>query len=72
MDGAQPAVVLLDGVTGGTWRATRERGTAVLTIRPFDTVPAADVDALTAEGVRLLSFLEAGATDRDIRILPPA
>lgn len=61
----------LDGFVAGTWGVQRERGRATLTITPLATLPKADSSALANEGVRLLGFLAAEATDRDIRFAEP-
>jgi hypothetical protein len=45
-DGPMPSIVLLDGFTNGTWKITRHRGTATLTIRPFKRLLDEDATAL--------------------------
>ncbi len=62
-------VFLVDGFAAGTYTITRERGSAYLTIEPFEPLTAADEEALTAEGERLLAFAAADAGDRDIRVV---
>jgi DNA glycosylase AlkZ-like len=61
--------VLVDGFAAGMWRITRSRGTAVLTVESFGPLAAADRDAVTAEGGRLLGFAAAGAA-HEIRFGP--
>jgi hypothetical protein len=58
-------VFLVDGFVHGTWKLTRGRGTATLTIEPFTPLP--DAGAVTAEAARLLEFAAAGDA-HDIRI----
>ncbi len=71
MDGPQPAAVLVDGFTWGTWRITRDRRTATLGIHPFARPSDEDTAALEREGTRLLSLAAADADTRDIRFTPP-
>jgi Winged helix DNA-binding domain len=70
MDGPMPSVVLLDGFTGATWKVTRHRGTATLTVRPFERLSDKDTRALTEEGARLLAFVAADADAHDVRFAP--
>ncbi|GAA0342712.1 winged helix DNA-binding domain-containing protein [Actinoallomurus spadix] len=60
-------VFLINGFVHGTWRITRERDRAVLTVEPYAPLPALDRTALLEEGARLLDFA-AGGADHDIRI----
>jgi hypothetical protein len=53
---------LLDGSVHGTWKLTRGRGTATLTIEPFEPLPDDAAAPLAAEGARLLEFAATGAT----------
>ncbi|HEY1572572.1 MAG TPA: winged helix DNA-binding domain-containing protein [Pseudonocardiaceae bacterium] len=50
------ATYLVDGVVAGTWRHSRERDTATLSVHALR--PTRAKTALTEEGRRLLSFLE--------------
>jgi Winged helix DNA-binding domain len=59
--------VLVDGFVRGTWRITRQRGTATLLIEPFDPLPEQDRTALAEEGGRLVSFIEEGAEAFEVR-----
>jgi len=61
--------ILVDGFVRGTWRAERTRGTATLVIEPFEPLPKEAYDALTAEGVRLIRFVEEGAGAFNIRFV---
>jgi hypothetical protein len=56
----QPRSVLVDGTVGATWRVTRARGAAVLTVRPFRRLTAGQADEVAAEGAALLAFLHPG------------
>ncbi|WP_433251085.1 winged helix DNA-binding domain-containing protein [Streptosporangium sp. CA-135522] len=68
--GPVPGIVLVDGFTGGTWKITKHRGAATLTVRPFARLSPESADALTDEGARLLAFAAAGAETHDVRLLP--
>jgi Winged helix DNA-binding domain len=70
-NGIFPGTVLVDGFVAGAWRIARSRGSAVLTVELFSQVPAADRDAITAEGQRLLGFAAPGA-GHEIRFAPLA
>jgi winged helix DNA-binding protein len=70
-NGIFPGTVLVDGFVTGAWRITRARGSAVLTIELFGPVPAADRDAIGAEGDRLLRFAAPG-DGHEIRFAPLA
>jgi hypothetical protein len=49
---------LVDGFVAGTWRVTRVRKTAVLTVTPFASLSAAAKADLAAEGEGLARFLQ--------------
>ena len=70
-NGVFPGTVLVDGFVAGTWRITRSRGAAVLTVEPFGPVSPRDRDAVAAEGGRLLGFAAPGE-DHEIRFAPVA
>lgn len=61
------ATFLVDGMVAGTWKSERKRKAAVLVIEPFETVARRARASLEDEGERLLEFLEADATVREIR-----
>jgi hypothetical protein len=67
----QPSSLLVDGVVAGTWKATRERGTATLTVRGFRPFTRAERREVEAEGAALLAFLHPRDTP-DIRLPAPA
>ena len=70
-NGIFPGTVLVDGFVAGMWRITRSRGAATLTVELFAKVSAADRDAVTTEGERLLHFAAPG-DDHEIRFAPVA
>jgi hypothetical protein len=59
-NGATQGTLLIDG----RWNATWKIGQGALDIQPFVRLSPADVDAITAEGARLLDF---AGVDADIR-----
>ena len=61
----------IDGFVAGTWGVERARRTATLAIKPIARVAKRDARALAEEGDRLLAFLAADTTDRDVRFDPP-
>jgi hypothetical protein len=60
------ATFLVDGRVAGTWTATRRRRLATLTLSPFGTLTRGAAKELTAEGEKLLRFLEEDATDVEV------
>jgi len=69
-DGPMPQIVLVDGVTAGTWKINRSRALATLTVRPFTRLSQAAMVELAEEAERLFEFAAAGATTRDIQFRP--
>lgn len=63
----KPKTFLLDGFVGGTWRLIRGRGIVTAEVTPFGPIASEDRIALAEEGMRLLSFIVAGAED-DMRV----
>lgn len=57
---------LVDGFVAGTWKAACTRKTATLTLSPFGRLTPETRSELTAEGERLVRFLEVGARDYGI------
>lgn len=53
--------VLVDGRVAATWSLEHSEQPAILRIEPFAPLAKADLDAVTEEGERLLSFLTDGA-----------
>jgi hypothetical protein len=72
-NGAQLGTFLLDGLHRGHWRIRRSAGgdRADLELEPFARLRPAEVAELTTEGLDLLRFAAAEATDHDVRVLPP-
>ena len=62
--------ILVDGFVAGTWKTTRTKQAATLTITPFSKLPAAAKKQLTQEGERLLRFLEPDAGTRSVCFEP--
>jgi len=62
-----PKTFLVDGFVGGTWRLIRGRDILALEVSPFAPIERDDRCALAEEGMRLLAFLAAGASE-DLRV----
>jgi hypothetical protein len=58
----------IDGFVAGSWVVRRERVAATLAITPLEPLSKRDAAALADEGERLLAFLAADATTRDVLI----
>jgi hypothetical protein len=69
-DGEMPSIVLVDGVTSGTWKVTRRQGVVTLTIKPFSRFAGADAAAIGEEGARLLECFAPDAKAYEIEIVP--
>jgi hypothetical protein len=69
-NGLIPSTILVDGFARGLWSIERTRGTATLVVSPFSPLGAADIEELTEEGARLLTFAAPEAA-HDLRLLPP-
>ncbi|MGE5292726.1 MAG: winged helix DNA-binding domain-containing protein [Micromonosporaceae bacterium] len=69
-NGIFPGTVLVGGFAAGTWRITRSRGDAALTVELFGPIPPRDRQAVTREAERLLGFAAPGAGKREIRFAP--
>jgi len=61
------APFLVDGFVRGTWRITRAKDVATLTLRPMRTLARAEREAVEEEGARLLAFLQPDAGRREVR-----
>ena len=68
--GATGGTLLVDGLWQADWKITRQTERAVLEIRPFIRLDAADRDAIAAEGERLLGFAAPAIAVRDVRFVP--
>lgn len=62
------AVFLWDGFARGIWETEYKRKVAALRMRPFEPLPRAAVDELTAEGEALLRFLEPAAKETVVSV----
>ncbi len=60
---------LVDGRVSGMWKVRRERGDAVLDLRPVRRLTKAELTELSVEGMALLMFLAPDATNRDVNVL---
>ncbi|MGH2483525.1 MAG: winged helix DNA-binding domain-containing protein [Candidatus Limnocylindria bacterium] len=59
--------ILIDGFARATWRMVRQAGCARLRIGLLDPLPESDLDDVTKEGDRLLTFLEPDAETREVQ-----
>jgi DNA glycosylase AlkZ-like len=71
-NGIFPGTVLVGGFVRGIWRIARSGGAATLTIELFERLPRRELDAVTREGERLLTFAAPGSPGSDIRFEPVA
>ncbi|HWD44060.1 MAG TPA: winged helix DNA-binding domain-containing protein [Actinomycetota bacterium] len=67
-DGLHWSALLVDGVVGGAWRLTVDRGAATLAVKLLAEVP--DPAAVEKEAARLCGFLAADAERREVRVGP--
>jgi hypothetical protein len=67
-DGLHWSAVLMDGVVGGAWRLTVERGAATLVVEPLARLSGQLRTDVADEGTRLLAYLAADAERREVRI----
>ncbi|WP_017590729.1 winged helix DNA-binding domain-containing protein [Nocardiopsis ganjiahuensis] len=70
-NGMPPATVLVDGEVAATWKADRSRRTPSLDITPFRAFNNSEIEEITAEGKRLLSFLSPGQEGGELRFSTP-
>lgn len=68
-NGVLPGAFLVDGVMRGSWTTERGKGTATLTIRPFERLAKRDRSTLEQEAHRLLAWTDPDAETRDVRML---
>ncbi|MFG1810412.1 winged helix DNA-binding domain-containing protein [Streptomyces sp. NPDC049040] len=61
VNGIVRGTILVDGFVAGTWRFDRAKGSAAVAVTHFTVLSAADRDALTGEGLRLLAAADPGA-----------
>jgi hypothetical protein len=60
--------VLVDGAVRGGWRLRRDRDSARLIVRSLERPSREDTMALTAEGLRLLKLIGAGASSHEVQL----
>ena len=58
---------LVDGFVAGTWKVSRVRSVATLTVCPFVPLPSAAKSDLAAEGMSLARFLQPEADQFDLQ-----
>lgn len=68
-NGVFPGTILVNGFVRGAWRITRQRGSAVLDIEPYQRVSKKDSTTLESAGRRLLRFA-APDVAHDVRFAP--
>ena len=61
--------VLVDGFAIGFWKVSREGSGASLIVETLKPMSKKDVGAVEKEGMRLLDFIAAGATRKDVRLV---
>ena len=69
MEGANFGSVLIDGFVGATWTLKREPKVATLRVVLIDRLPKRERVAVEDEGARLLTFVAAEATTRNVMVL---
>jgi hypothetical protein len=62
-------MVLVDGFIGAIWKVSRKDGAALLRVEPVAPLGKRDLDAVVAEGARLLAFTDPGAS-HTVRVAP--
>lgn len=67
-NGMPPAAFLIDGFVSGSWKITRTKSAATLTIRPFEQLSLEDRAQLEAEGERFVRFLEPDAKEYEVGV----
>jgi hypothetical protein len=63
---------LVDGFVAGSWGIKRVKGTATMTIEPFEPLPKKVQGELAAEADGLVRFVEESATSFDVRFSRPS
>jgi hypothetical protein len=71
LEGANLGSVLIDGFVGATWTLKRGPKSATLRIALLDRLAKRERVAVVDEGARLLAFVAAEATDRDVLVVGP-
>jgi hypothetical protein len=71
LEGASFGSVLIDGFVGATWTVKHGPSTAALRLVFLDRLPKRERVAVEEEGARLLAFIAADATSRDVVVVEP-
>ncbi|MEK6206203.1 MAG: winged helix DNA-binding domain-containing protein [Chloroflexota bacterium] len=71
MEGVNFSSVLIDGFVGATWTLKREPKVATMRIALIDKLSKRERVAVEAEGDRLLAFIAADVTARDVIVVGP-
>jgi hypothetical protein len=71
-EGANFGSVLIDGFVGATWTVKRGPKIATLRIALIDKLPKRERVAVEEEAARLLSFVAAEVTSRDVAVVGPS
>jgi hypothetical protein len=69
LEGANFGSVLIDGFVGATWTVKRTAKTAVLRVAFIEKLPTRERVAVEEEGLRLLAFIAADATSREVTLV---
>ncbi|MDQ8738280.1 winged helix DNA-binding domain-containing protein [Paenibacillus sp. LHD-38] len=69
INGIIRSTFLVDGFVRGTWKIEQTSKSAALLIQPFESLSAADREALAQEGARLLTFAAHSASTQDIHFI---
>ena len=70
-EGVNFSGVLIDGFVGATWTLKRTPRRAAMRIALIERLPKRERVALADEGARLLGFVAANATTRDVMVVEP-
>ncbi len=60
--------VLIDGWVGATWKVARSKAKATMAVDLLRRCSKATLDAVTAEGERLLKVLAPASVDHEVRV----
>jgi hypothetical protein len=71
MSGVNFGSVLIDGFVGATWTIKRSAGAATLLVALLGPLSKRESVAIEEEGERLLRFVEAGTSSRDVVVRGP-
>src|SRR5262249_42245 len=64
------STILVDGFVAGTWKLSRVRKVAALTVSPFAPLSSTAQSELAAEGEKLAYFLQPDTDQVDLRFEP--